>query len=144
MNTPMAFLPDANIWLNALNSTAPAHRVCRGWLNQATSAGRVLLLNELTECALLRIATHPRLGIAPREVALEFHQAILDYPFARRVIPGPNHAGILHHLIRALKLEGNDINDAWLAALAIEQGAALVTLDAGFSRFEGLSLITPS
>jgi predicted nucleic acid-binding protein len=40
-------------------------------------------------------------------------------------------------------LRGNDINDAYLAALAFEHGATLVTADQDFGRFPELSLVDP-
>lgn len=138
------FLPDANVWLNALNTTAPHHAACRRWLDQVTSTGGVLLVNDLTECALLRIGTHPQLGIATPEAAMAFHTALLEYPFTLRATPGQTHRDILHRLIRELSLTGNDINDAWLAALAIERGSTLASLDQGFSRFPGLDWINPA
>jgi toxin-antitoxin system PIN domain toxin len=144
MSSRSPFLPDANIWINALNSTARDHSACRAWLDRVTSGGAVLLVNDLTDCALLRIATHPRLDIASPEAAMAFHTALLGYPFALRASPGENHRDILHRFIRDLSLVGNDINDAWLAALAIERGATLVSLDEGFSRFSGLSWTNPA
>jgi toxin-antitoxin system PIN domain toxin len=144
MNPIPPFLPDANVWINALNSTAHDHTACRGWLDRVTSDGGVLFVNDLTECALLRIATHPRLGIATPEAAMHFHATLLDYPFAVRATPGERHREILHRFIRDLALSGNDINDAWLAALAVERGAILASLDEGFSRFPGLSWINPA
>jgi predicted nucleic acid-binding protein len=41
-------------------------------------------------------------------------------------------------LVTELDLVGNDLNDAWLAALAIEHDATLVSLDRGFERFPSL------
>ena len=35
-------------------------------------------------------------------------------------------------------LKGNDVTDAYLAALAIEHGCEFVTVDKGFKRFPGL------
>lgn len=144
MSARSSFLPDANIWINALNSTARDHAGCRRWLDRVTSDGAVLLVNDLTDCALLRIGTHPKLDIATPEAAMTFHTALLEYPFALRVSPGEKHRDILHRFIRDLSLVGNDINDAWLASLAIERGATLVSLDEGFSRFSGLSWTLPA
>jgi len=42
-----------------------------------------------------------------------------------------------------LLLSGNDLNDAWLAALAIEHGATLVSTDTGFARYPGLTWQNP-
>ena len=38
---------------------------------------------------------------------------------------------------------GNLVNDAHLAALALEHGADIVSFDADFSRFEGARWLTP-
>ena len=43
-----------------------------------------------------------------------------------------------------LLLSGNDLNDAWLAALALEHGAILVSTDEGFARFPGLAWQNPT
>jgi toxin-antitoxin system PIN domain toxin len=144
MNLSPAFFPDVNIWVNALNASAADHRVCRLWLDEVTSSGGILLVNDLTECALLRISSHRQLGIANSEIAMDFHKALLDYPNTQRISPSERHREILHSLIRTLSLSGNDINDAWLAALAIESGATLISLDQGFSRFPKLSWFNPA
>jgi uncharacterized protein len=144
MSPNTAYLPDANVWINALNSTAPAHGACRRWLDRVTSTGAVLLVNDLTECALLRVATHPKLSIATPEAAMEFHSALLDYPLTLRASPGERHREILHALIRNHSLVGNDLNDAWLAALAMDRKATLVSLDHGFARFPDLTWMNPS
>jgi predicted nucleic acid-binding protein len=47
-------------------------------------------------------------------------------------------------LIADLSLSGNDLNDAWLAALALEHGAILVSTDEGFARFPGLAWQNPA
>jgi len=46
-------------------------------------------------------------------------------------------------LILKLDLSGNDLNDAWLASLAIAHAATLVSADEGFRRFPGLKWINP-
>ncbi|MHB8275600.1 MAG: PIN domain-containing protein [Dermatophilaceae bacterium] len=60
-----------------------------------------------------------------------------------RVRPGERHWGIFHDLVSAHGLRGNDIPDACLAALALEQGATWVTTDRGFARYQGLRLLDP-
>lgn len=144
MNSSLPFLIDANVWIHALNTSAVSHSACRNWLNQVTKEGRVLLVNDLTECALLRIGTHPQLNISNPEAVMEFHLAMLTYPYTSRVSPSDRHQEILRTYIRTLSLLGNDINDAWLAALAIENQATLVSLDQGFARFPSLSWINPA
>lgn len=144
MTHEAVFLPDANIWLNALSQSSRDHALCRCWLDQATAAGQRLLINDLTECALLRIGTRPELGISTSAITLTFYRSLLDYPQIRRCSPGRRHYQILSAFLADLHLTGNDINDAWLAALAIEHHATLVSLDKGFSRFPGLSWRSPA
>ena len=61
-----------------------------------------------------------------------------------RIEPGDQHLKLLEGLCTKLKLRGNDINDAFLAALAFEYDATLVTADKGFSRFPGLRVLNPT
>ncbi len=138
------FLPDANILLFALNQDSRHHHPCKSWLETATASGHRLLVNELTECALLRISTLPALRLSMVPISLQFWNALLDYPHTERCSPRSLHREIFQRFVTDLNLCGNDLNDAWLAALAIERNATLVSLDDGFSRFRGLDWITPA
>jgi hypothetical protein len=46
-------------------------------------------------------------------------------------------------LCRAAGARGNLVTDAWLAALAIDQGCTLMTADRDFARFKGLRFKHP-
>jgi toxin-antitoxin system PIN domain toxin len=89
----------------------------------------------------LRIVTHPR-GMttpAPIESALAFAESLRSQPNALPVVPGPRHWSIFERLCREAGATGNRVPDAYLAALAIEHGAELVTADRGFARYPGLT-----
>jgi predicted nucleic acid-binding protein len=99
----------------------------------------------MVEAALLRIPTLPKLQLVPMAQTLGFWKDDLwSYPDTRRLSAGNRHTNIISNFINTLGLCGNDINDAWLAALAIEHRATLVSTDLGFSRFQGLSWINPT
>jgi len=51
---------------------------------------------------------------------------------------GGTHWARFAELCRQLRLRGNLVPDAYRAALALEQGAQLVTFDGGFGRYPGL------
>jgi hypothetical protein len=109
-----------------------------------TAAGDSIGLCESVETALLRIPTLPNLQLVPMDVTRGFWKDDLwSYPGTRRLAAGTRHQGIFADCITGLGLCGNDINDAWLAALAIEHRATLVSTDQGFARFSGLSWINP-
>lgn len=137
------YLPDANIFLHTLNLRSAQHEVCRRWLDNATAANLILLINDLTECAFLRISTLPRLGFSDVPTTLKFWHRLLEYKHTERINPRDDHSSILSGLIVGLNLCGNDVNDAWLAALAMEHGAILVSTDEGFARFPKLNWANP-
>ncbi len=138
------FLPDANVLIHALRKESPDHERCRQWLVGASAAGDEIGLCEMVEVALLRIVTLPKLDLVPISEVLGFWKEDLwTYPGTRRIVPESRHAGIFSILIANLRLRGNDLNDGWLAALAIEQGATLVSTDLGFGRFPGLDWLNP-
>ncbi len=112
---------------------------------EMTGNGDALCLCEPVEIALLRIPTLQKLRLVPMDEVLGFWKDDLwSYPGTRRLSAGPRHAGILADFIHELGLHGNDVNDAWLAALAVEHRAILVTTDEGFGRFHGLNWINPA
>jgi toxin-antitoxin system PIN domain toxin len=138
------FLPDANVLIHALRADSSEHRSCRQWLTNTAEAGDAIGLCELVETALLRIPTLPKLQLVPMVETLGFWRDDLwDYPGIRRLAAGTRHAGIFADFITTLELCGNDVNDAWLAALAIEHRATLVSTDQGFSRFPSLNWFNP-
>lgn len=75
---------------------------------------------------------------APIEQALAFADALRDQPTAVLLGPGPRHWGIFERLCLEAGAKGNLVPDAYLAALAIESGAELITTDRDFARFPGL------
>ena len=138
------FLPDANVLIHALRKNSTEHDSCRLWLTETAAAGDTIALCELVEVALLRIPTLPKLQLVPMAETLGFWKDDLwSYPGTRRLAAGLRHSGIFANFITTLGLVGNDINNVWLAALAIEHRATLVSIDQGFARFPGLSWINP-
>ncbi len=136
-------LPDANILINALREESSYYPQCRKWLEATSQAGDTLLVSELVEVALLRFGTHPNMDFAPVPMVVKFWEKFRDYPAAQRVTTGPRHAEIFTQFVNDLNLRGNDMNDAWLAALAIEHRATLVSIDSGFGRFRRLDWLNP-
>ncbi len=138
------FLPDANMLIYALNKDAQQHIAARQWLVDATNAHTQIGLCELVEVALLRIATLPKLISMPMSEVIGFWQDDLwKYPYTVRTMPTDQHRKILAQLIKTYELRGNDINDAWIAALAIDYGATLVSADTGYARYRGLRWLNP-
>ncbi|MCU1257958.1 MAG: domain family protein [Bryobacterales bacterium] len=67
----------------------------------------------------------------------------LQREFSATLEPGPTHWQILCETILESQSKGNLVNHAHLAALAIENGAAICSYDRDFRRFSKLRLIIP-
>ena len=139
------FILDANILIYAFRRDSPLHVPCATWLTATLSEGKVVTAPGMVELALLRVTTLPRLGKAAASTpeVFAFLHALKQTSY-RRLDPGPRHDGQFQRLCYELGLRGNDVNDAYLAALALEHDATLVSVDKGFARFEGLRRLDPT
>lgn len=138
-------LLDANVLIYAFRRDSPHHAACYDWLGAALASGEAVATTSLVELALLRISTLPGLGSAaakPGDV-FRFLDALRVQPGVLRVEPGERHPRLFAQLCEALRLRGNDVNDAFLAALALEYDATLVSADRGFARFPTLRFVDP-
>jgi toxin-antitoxin system PIN domain toxin len=139
----MSYLIDANVLLNAFRQDAPAHEANYGWLTRTLQDGQSVWTTRVNELALLRISTLAALGplAASPERVFEFLAALHAQPNYRHLELGKPGLARWRQLTLDLNLRGNDLNDAYLAALALEYRLTLVTADAGFTRFAGLRVV---
>lgn len=135
-------LPDVNVLVSALRPDSEHHERCRTWLEATVNDPRPFALTGVVLAGTVRVLTHPRVFRPPSATAdvLERLAPLLVAPTAVRVEPGPRHWSIFEHVTRTAGARGNLVPDAWLAAIAIEHGCTLVTLDGDFTRFGGLDL----
>ncbi|MBE7187674.1 type II toxin-antitoxin system VapC family toxin [Jatrophihabitans endophyticus] len=138
-------MPDVNVLLDAFREDLPAHTRVRPWLTDRLTGFEQIGVSELVLSSVIRIST--RVGVwdvpaTPGE-AIAFCAIVRSAPAATLVAPGPRHWSIFAGLVESMRLRGNDVPDAYFAALALENGATLVTRDRGFARFAGLRLLDP-
>lgn len=138
------FILDTNVLIYALRRDSPFHRPCYDWLTAALSQGEEVAAPSVVELAVVRISTLPSLGEAAAKPAdvFAFLQALRENGYYL-IEPGPNHLVHWSRLCTDMALRGNDANDAFLAALALEHQATLVSADEGFGRFEGVDWFNP-
>ena len=138
-------LPDVNVLLYAHREESPSHVEYRRWLEGAIGGDQAYAMSELVLSAFVRIATHPRIFDPPSslEDALAFAHDVLDRINCVVVTPGRRHFAIFERLCREVGARGNLIPDAYLAALAIENGCEWISTDRDFSRFDGLRWAHP-
>jgi toxin-antitoxin system PIN domain toxin len=138
-------LVDANVLLYAVNQDAPHHRPARAWLDRALSSAETVGFSWVVLLAFLRLATRPALFPQPltQDQAAAVVGLWLDQPPAVVVQPGERHLGLLRKLLESVGTAGNLVNDAHLAALALEHRADIVSFDRDFERFEGVRVTAP-
>lgn len=139
-------LLDVNILVYAFRPEQSATaRSTRDWLDATMAAGHSLGVTNEILAAQVRIVTHPRIFPypAPPRLAVNFAQTLLDFPMTRVVVPSSRHWPVFREFVEDLRLTGNDVPDAYLAALAVDHGATLVSTDRGFRRFPGLRYVDP-
>lgn len=131
---------DVNLLVYAHRRESPDHDAYRRWLDDALRHDEALGLFDLVLSGFLRVVTHPRVfkEPTPLEPALTFVETLRTAPNALKIAPGPRHWDIFARLCRTADARGNHVPDAYLAALAIEQGATWWSADRGFARYSDL------
>ena len=138
-------LVDANVLLYAVNEAAEHHAKARTWLDGALAAREPVVFAWSVLLAFLRLSTHP--AVFPRPLtageATSVIRAWLAQPPVVVVEPTARHVDVLAGLLAEAGTAANLVNDAHLAALALEHDAVLVSYDADFGRFAGLRRAVP-
>jgi len=137
---------DANVLLYAVDRDAAHHAAAHAWLDAALARPEPVGFAWIVVLAFLRLATNPAIFPRPlsEDEALGCVEAWLAHPGAVVVEPTPRHLGLLRGLLQAAGTAANLVNDAHLAALAVEHGAAVASFDRDFQRFSGLRTVVPS
>jgi toxin-antitoxin system PIN domain toxin len=138
-------LVDANVLLYAVNSASEHHTACKRWLDDAMSGADTVGLAWVPLLAFVRLTTKHGLFPTPLTPG-DAMQQVADWcsaPGSVVVGPTPRHADVLSGLLARVGTGGNLVNDAHLAALAVEHRAGIVCYDNDFRRFDGVRWDTP-
>lgn len=136
---------DVNVLVYAHRADAEDHAAYLAWLEGARGGEEPLGVSDVVLSGFLRIVTHPKVFADPTPIAdaLEFARLVREAPATLPLAPGERHWRIFDRLCRATRARGNNVPDAWLAAIAIEHRATWITADRGFSRFPDLRWAHP-
>jgi toxin-antitoxin system PIN domain toxin len=131
---------DANVLLYAVNRDSAHHEPARSWLDAALAGAEAVAFAWVVLLAFIRVGTNGSIMPAPMTTddATDQVEIWLDAPAAVVVAPTARHPALMRSLLRESGTAGNLTTDAYLAALAIEHGAEIVSYDRDFARFEGI------
>ncbi len=137
---------DTNVLLYAVNPDAEHHRAAHSWLDRMLSGAAPVGFAWTAVMGFIRVSTLPRLFDRPltAEEAFDFVERWMTSRTAQVVTPGSGHLTIMRSLLGDHPQAGNLVNDAHLAALAVEHKATVVTFDADFGRFPGVRWERPT
>ena len=136
----------ANVLLYAYDSDSAHHAACRSWLEAAFNSEEIIALPWQTLLAFVRVFTNPRATKKPLQSA-EACKIVSSWLAQVNVIvvgPGERFWELLKHQLLEAQVTGPLVTDAALAALALEHGATLCSVDRDFRRFQGRRLIDPT
>ena len=135
-------LPDTNVLVNSVNEFSAVRNQAANWLEKAFDSEPGIGFAWLALVGFVRVSTQRgilKMPLSPAN-ALELMEAWLSHPRARILQPTERHGDILARLLLSAGTAGNLINDAHLAALAIEHGATVGSFDQDFKKFPGVKL----
>lgn len=123
--------PDINVWL-ALSSSAHIHHLeARKWFASLTE-DEELIFCRFTQLGLLRLLTTNAVmsnEVRTQRQAWDIYDAFLSDGGARFMQEPRTIEESFRRLSRSARVSPKDWADAYLAAFALETGAALVTFD---------------
>jgi toxin-antitoxin system PIN domain toxin len=133
-------LCDINVLVFAHREDAVDHDRYADWLDETIDSDEAYGVSEMVLSGFMRIVTNHRImkPASTVEEALGFMDDLREQPNAVTLAPGPRNWSIFERLCRDAGATGDLVPDAYLAALAIEHGAELITTDRDFARFDGL------
>jgi toxin-antitoxin system PIN domain toxin len=139
-------LIDSNLLLYSVNPSAARHELARDWLEGELSKGSRLLFPWLSLAAFVRISTAQASVANPltADQAISLVEDWLEPDGSIVPVPDSNHLARWQSLIEATGTGGNIVNDAHIAAIALQYNATVVSFDNDFARFPGVAWELPS
>jgi uncharacterized protein len=140
------FLIDVNLLVYAANRTAPEHMPAKSWLEKSlVGRPQTVAFPWLSVLGFLRVVSNRKIYSKPISVVTAWHQIQrwLDAPAAWIPAPGPRHRYVIGELIELMEPGSGQVSDLHLAALAIENGLTLASVDSGFATVPRLRWVNP-
>lgn len=138
-------LLDTNILLYSFGSSLLQHGKAQTWLDRSLNGSVRVGMPWSSLIGFVRIASNPRAFEKAVSVAEAWAvvEAWLDCPVVWVPTPAEAHRAILGRMFHAIGNRKHLVQDAHVAALAIEHDLTLCTTDGDFARFPGLRWENP-
>ena len=138
-------MPASNLLVYAYNEHDSLHSAASRWWNELIGGDEEIGIPWIVTIAFIRVSTNPRALPQPltTQRAVEVVQEWFTHSHVSRLEAGESHLSVFTELLLESGTRGNLVNDAHIAALAIEHDAEVHSNDSDFSRFPGLRWRNP-
>ena len=135
-------IPDVNILIYAHEEISTHHQAARDWWVSVLEGSEEVGIPWVVISAFYRIlsASEKRINPIPRDLLIAAISRWLECDNVVILNPNAEFFALFSRLLVNCQVLGKFTSDAFLAGLAIENGATFATNDKGFSRFESEGL----
>lgn len=137
---------DVSVVLAAHRQDHPHHATVRPWFDVLIRGDDRFSVPDMVWASFVRIATNRRIFPVPTPLqeAFDFLRSVRGQPHHLTTVPGPRHLDVFERLCNEGDATGDLAADAYLGALAVDQGAEIISLDRDFARLPGLRWRLPA
>lgn len=139
-------LLDVNLLIALFARDHVHHAVATRWFEAAAMASTRVTVPDLVWVGFVRIVTNSRISATPVtfEKAWEFVSVIRRLPQYVEPAAGGRTIEEFARLSTQVRAAGNLVTDAYIAAAATTLGAAVVTFDRDFRKFDEVRVVEPA
>jgi len=138
-------LLDVNVVVAAHRVDHAQHAVARPWLDTLIDGTQRFSVPTVVWGSFVRLATSRRVFPNPTPLVqtFEFVESVCAQEHHVLLGPGPKHLELLRRLCEEADATGDLVQDAVIAAIALENGAAVASFDRDFARFASIDHVIP-
>ena len=133
---------DVNLWLYIFRQDSPYHEQAKTVIEEDLKSAEGFLFSPHVAASFLRLVTNSAIFIQPSDYreAWEFIDHLETHPSSRYLQADDMVFGIFKHICLVNQVRGNEVPDAFLAAIALRYDSSFTTFDSGFKKYSGLNL----
>jgi len=136
---------DVNVVLAVHRDDHPHHVALRPWFEDLLEGGAPFSVPTVVWGSFLRLTTSRRAFPVPTPLAeaFAFVEATRSHHRYIQLDPGSQHLALLRRLCQEANATGDLVPDAAIAAIALEHGGVVASMDRDFARFPSIEHIVP-
>jgi len=136
---------DVNVVVAAHRVDHAQHASARPWFDELLDGTERFSVPTVVWGSFVRLATSRRVFPRPTPLAetFEFVESVCAQEQHVLLGPGPKHLELLRRLCEEADATGDLVQDAILAAIALEYNCAVASFDRDFARFPSIDHVIP-